>query len=220
MNIAVDGRKFRVTAAGRMFEKELARGAGESRQQLDQIARGAFEGVPPGREQIEGKRHARQEVRREPLRIDERADFSVGSFTASGMDDLGREEIAASLARRFRDPASEFAALAVFTDIPADREVPVLAPERLEQTRGRPEPRIERFVDAMFLEDVCGDERQLVNGLAEFRGHASRSNGHEADSDGGGGNLQRAARTDGISEVPMRTSAGSVHFLWRPPGEH
>jgi hypothetical protein len=31
----------------------------------------------------------------------------------------------------------------------------------------------------MFLENVGRDERQLVNGLSEFRGHASRSNGHE-----------------------------------------
>ena len=51
----VVGREFRVAAAGRMFEEELARGAGEGRQQLDQIARRAFECVPPGREQIEGR---------------------------------------------------------------------------------------------------------------------------------------------------------------------
>ncbi len=37
------GRKFRIAAAGGMFEEELARGAGEGRQQLDQIARGAFQ---------------------------------------------------------------------------------------------------------------------------------------------------------------------------------
>jgi hypothetical protein len=36
-------RKLQVAAPGRMFEEELARGAGESRQQLDQIARGAFQ---------------------------------------------------------------------------------------------------------------------------------------------------------------------------------
>ena len=35
-------------------------------------------------------------------------------------------------------------------------------------------------------------ERQLVNGLSEFRGHASRSNGHEANSGDSRGNLQRA----------------------------
>jgi hypothetical protein len=33
--------------------------------------------------------------------------------------------------------------------------------------------RIEQFVDAMFLEDVRRNERQLVNGFTEFRGHAS-----------------------------------------------
>jgi hypothetical protein len=49
--------------------------------------------------------------------------------------------------------------------------------------------RIERFVDAMFLENVGRDERQLVNGLSELRGHASRSYGHEADLGGGGRNL-------------------------------
>src|SRR5207253_733706 len=103
----------------------------------------------------------------------------------------GREENAACPTRRFRDAAAEFAALAALVDIAADRQVAVLAPERLEQTRGRPEPRIERFVDAMFLEDVGRDERQLVNGRSEFRGHASRSDGHEADSRDGGRNLQR-----------------------------
>jgi hypothetical protein len=44
----------------------------------------------------------------------------------------------------------------------------------------------------MFFEDVCRDERQLVNGLSEFRGHALRSDGHEANSGDGGRNLQRA----------------------------
>jgi hypothetical protein len=39
MNIAVDGRKFRVAAAGRMFEKELARGAGESTTRRSTIRR-------------------------------------------------------------------------------------------------------------------------------------------------------------------------------------
>ena len=42
------------------------------------------------------------------------------------MGDFGREKIAASLARRFGNPAAEFAALAV------DRQGPVLAPERLK----------------------------------------------------------------------------------------
>jgi hypothetical protein len=40
------------------------------------------------------------------------------------------------------------------------------APERLEQTRGGPEPRIERLVNAMFLE-----KRQLVSGFVEYWGH-------------------------------------------------
>jgi hypothetical protein len=44
--------------------------------------------------------------------------------------------------------------------------------------------------DPMFLEDVSRDERQVVNGFIEFRGHASRSNGHEANSGFGGRNLQ------------------------------
>jgi hypothetical protein len=69
-------------------------------QQLDQIARRAFGCVPPGRQQIERQGHARQEVRREPLRIDERADFAVGSLAPGGMGDFGGEEIAASPARR------------------------------------------------------------------------------------------------------------------------
>ncbi len=40
-----------------MFEEELARRAGEPWQQLDQIARRAFECVPPWGEKIEGKGH-------------------------------------------------------------------------------------------------------------------------------------------------------------------
>jgi hypothetical protein len=52
----------RVAAPGRMFEKELARGASEGWQQLDQIARGAFGCVPPGRQQIEGERHRREQA--------------------------------------------------------------------------------------------------------------------------------------------------------------
>jgi hypothetical protein len=47
-----------------------------------------------------------------------------------------------------------------------------------------------QFVDAMFLEDVRRDERQLLNWLAEFRGHASRSNKYEANLGDGGRNLQ------------------------------
>src|ERR1700720_4876087 len=66
---------------------------------------------------------------------------------------------------------------------------PVFAPERLKQTRGGAEPRIGRLVDAMFFENVGRDERELVNGFTEFRGHASRSNGHEANSGDGGRNL-------------------------------
>jgi hypothetical protein len=58
--------------------------------------------------------------------------------------------------------------------------------------RGVAEPRVKRLVNVMFLENVCRDERQLVNGLSEFGGHASRSNGHEANSDDGRRNLPRA----------------------------
>ena len=73
-------REFRIAPSGGMFEKKLARGAGESRQELDQMARRAFECVSPGREQIEGERHGREQVRREPLRVDQRADLPVGSL--------------------------------------------------------------------------------------------------------------------------------------------
>jgi hypothetical protein len=75
------------------------------------------------------------------------------------MGDLGREEVAACPARRFRNAAAEFAAFAVLADIAADRQVPVFAPERLKQTGGGPDPRIERLVNVMFLEDVGRDER-------------------------------------------------------------
>jgi len=48
------------------------------------------------------------------------------------------------------------------------------------------------FVDTMFFEDISRDERHFVNGLFEFGGHASRSNGYEANSVGGGRYLPRA----------------------------
>jgi hypothetical protein len=111
-----------------MFEEELARRAGESRQQLDQIARGAFQCVPPGREQVERQGHARQEVCRQPIRVDQRADLAIGSLAPGGMGDLGREEIAASPARRFGNPAAEFAALAILAEMAADRQAPLCAP--------------------------------------------------------------------------------------------
>ena len=103
------------------------------------------------------------------------------------MGNLGREEVAASPARCFRDAAAEFAALAVFVEI---APVPIFSPQRLEQTGDGPKPRIERFVDAVFFENVCRDERQVVNGFTQFRGHASRSNGHEANSGNSCGNLR------------------------------
>ena len=68
---------------------------------------------------------------------------------------------------------------------------------------------VERLMDAMFLENVGRDERQLVNGLSEFRCHASRSNGHEADSGDGRGNLQRG-RSDG-------RDFGNYTFSLAPP---
>jgi hypothetical protein len=40
----------------------------------------AFGCVPAGREQIERERHARQEICRQPLRVDKRADLPIGSF--------------------------------------------------------------------------------------------------------------------------------------------
>jgi len=101
-----------------------------------------------------------------------------------------------AFARRFRDAAAEFAALAILIDIAADGEVLVFAPERLKQAGGGPKPCIERFVDVMFLENVCRNERQVVNGFTEFRGHASRSNGHEANSGDRRGNLPQIAMAD------------------------
>jgi hypothetical protein len=78
------------------------------------------------------------------------------------------------------------AALSRYTRAASSESAPVFAPERLKQTGGGPEPRIERLVNAVFLEDVGRDKRQMVNGLSEFRRHASCSNRHEANSDDGG----------------------------------
>jgi hypothetical protein len=54
----------------------------------------------------------------------------------------------------------------------------------------------------MFFENVGLDQLQVVNGLAEFRGHASRPNGHEANSGNGDRNLPRAI-VGQDSEIPM-----------------
>jgi hypothetical protein len=62
--------------------------------------------------------------------------------------------------------------------------------EYLISNARRTEPRIERLMGAMFFEDAGRDERQLLNGLSEFGGHASRSNGYEVNSNGGARNLQ------------------------------
>src|SRR5207302_1757080 len=104
----------------------------------------------PGCEQIEREGHAGKKIRRQPLRVDHRADFAIGSFAPGDVGDFGREEITASPACRLRDPAAEFATFAVLVNIAADREVAVLAPERLEQAGGRAEPRIERLMDAVL----------------------------------------------------------------------
>jgi hypothetical protein len=56
-------------------------------------------------------------------------------------------------------------------------------------------PRIEQFADAMFLEDVRRDERQLVNGLSEFPGPRFVLRWIEADSVYGSRNLAHD-RTD------------------------
>ena len=71
------------------------------------------------------------------------------------------------------------------------------SPRLLHQHSGGREPRIERLMDAMFFEDVGRDERQLVDRLSEYRGHASRSDRHEVDSEAGGRNLQRATERMG-----------------------
>jgi len=87
--------------------------------------------------------------------------------------------------------------------------LPAFAPQRLKQAGGGSEPRINRLVDAMFFENVGRDERQLVNGPSEFRGHASRSNGHEANSGVGRGNLQLA--TERTS--PMDSLKTDIHRM-------
>ena len=51
------------------------------------------------------------------FKIDQRADFAVGSLAPGGMGDLGREELAAGFARRLRDAAAEFAAFAVLAEM-------------------------------------------------------------------------------------------------------
>jgi hypothetical protein len=65
------------------------------------------------------------------FKIDQRADFAVGSLAPGGMGDLGREEIAAGFARRLRDAAAEFAAFAVLAEMAADKEASLFPPQAL-----------------------------------------------------------------------------------------
>jgi hypothetical protein len=69
--------------------------------------------------------------------------------------------------------------------------------------------RIERLVNAMLFENVCRDERQLVNWFSEFRGHVFCSVGYEADSVYGRRNLPHD-RTNRISEMRWPISADTV----------
>jgi hypothetical protein len=64
-------------------------------------------------------------------------------------------------------------------------------------------------VHLVFMADIGWDERQVVNGLSEFRGHASRSNGREANSGGGERNLPRTIGPIGFLRIAMAD-------LWRP----
>ena len=68
-------------------------------------------------------------------------------------------------------------------------------------------------MEAMFFEHGCRDERQLVNGLAEFRGHASHSYGYEANSSDGVRNLQQAIEPTGFL-VPTGSSEVIAEPLW------
>ena len=55
-----------------------------------------------------------------------------------------------------------------------------------------------------------------MNGLAEFRGHASRSNGYEVNSSDGARSLQRAIEPIGFLRCRWLISVGGVHLLRRP----
>ena len=87
------------------------------------------------------------------FKIGQPADLPIGSLAPRDVGDLGREEIGSCFPCRLR----EFATFAILADRAPDRQGPVVAPERLEQTGGGSEPRIERFVDPMFFENADRD---------------------------------------------------------------
>jgi hypothetical protein len=95
--------------------------------------------------------------------------------------------------------------------LPASGAFLVFAPQRLKQAGGGSKARIERLVNAMFFENVSRDERQLVNGLSEFRGHTSRSVGYEANSGGSRGNLPHAAGRAGFLQSQWPRSADGLN---------
>jgi len=67
-------------------------------------------------------------------------------------------------------------------------------------------------MDAMLFENVCWDQRQVVNGLFEFGGYVSCSVGYEADSGDGGRNLQRAiGRTGFLQSQWPRNADGLIY---------
>ncbi len=65
----VVGREFWVASSRGVFEEKLRSVSGEGWKLLPEIAGCAVEGRLPRREQIEGERHGREQVRREPLRV-------------------------------------------------------------------------------------------------------------------------------------------------------
>jgi hypothetical protein len=72
------------------------------------------------------------------------------------------------------------------------------------------------MIAIMFLENGGRDERQVVNWLSEFRGHASRSNGHEANSGSGGRNLHRAIGPLGEAALwlPVERRMNGISLLY------
>ena len=129
--------------------------------------------------QIEDERLRGQQVAPQPLLIEHGTVFAVGGLSVNELGDVTGQKIEPPLRHGGREPAAAAPARAVFRCDLADRKAPSIAPDRLEQTGATGKPRVKRLVGVQAVEDVGGDDGQVLTevGVEHFvrvRSDASR----------------------------------------------
>lgn len=112
-------------------------------------------------EQVEAQGHRREEVGPQPLLVNERTDFTVDNLPLHESGDGRGQEIGTCPSSHIGDTGAELATLPVLSDMIADRQVAVLAPERLEETSTGPEARVARLIHVVLAKYLLGDEGQV-----------------------------------------------------------